>query len=101
MRSTHLTLPLLAAAVLLVLAAPAAAAPQSPPPPPAAGNATYVGGDVCTTCHTEIGDNLAKTPHGSHAFASLSSHACETCHGPGSAHVADPDNEALRPKLTR
>jgi DmsE family decaheme c-type cytochrome len=101
MRSTHLTLPLLAAAVLLVLAAPAAAAPQPPPSPPATGNATYVGGDVCTTCHTEVGDNLAKTPHGSHAFASLSAHACETCHGPGSAHVADPDNEALRPKITR
>jgi DmsE family decaheme c-type cytochrome len=103
MRSIRLLLPLLAAAVVLAFATPGAAAPQPPPTPadqPAAAP-TYVGSDVCATCHSETADHLAKTPHGKQAFASLSVHGCETCHGPGSAHVEDPDNPALRPKVTK
>jgi DmsE family decaheme c-type cytochrome len=101
MRSTHLAFPLSATAVLFVLAVPAAAAPQPPPAPPAAAAATFVGSDVCATCHTDAADHLATTPHGKGAFAKLAAQGCETCHGPGSAHVDDPDNPALRPKLTR
>jgi DmsE family decaheme c-type cytochrome len=63
--------------------------------------ATYVGTDACVTCHGEVADHLAGTPHGKAAFAKLSTNGCETCHGPGSAHADDPDNVALHPRIDR
>jgi DmsE family decaheme c-type cytochrome len=90
MRSNHLFFPLLAIAALYASAA-AAAAP----------GATFVGNDVCVTCHADAAEHLAATPHGTAAFTRLSSQGCETCHGPGSAHVENPDDPALQPKLTR
>ncbi len=58
-------------------------AQQPPAPPAASASAAYVGSDVCTACHGEVADHLAKTPHGKGGFARLSNLGCETCHGPG------------------
>lgn len=60
---------------------------------------TYVGVETCVTCHEDQQSNLQGTPHGQAGFAKLSPHGCESCHGPGSAHVDDPDNVDLRPSL--
>jgi DmsE family decaheme c-type cytochrome len=55
-------------------------------------DATYVGSQVCTTCHanqsarfgqTVMGKIFLKNPRNAQEKA-----GCETCHGPGSAHVA-------------
>lgn len=102
MRYIRLLLPILAVAVLL-MAWPhtGTAKPQPPPAPPAAAGAEYVGSETCAACHTDVSDHLAKTPHGKGAFASLSAHGCEACHGPGGAHVEDPENPALQPRVTR
>ncbi len=62
----------------------------SPPPPPQA--ATYVGADTCIGCHDAEGKFIAKTPHGKseNPRSPAAAHGCESCHGPGSAHVEDP-----------
>ncbi|MGH9559103.1 MAG: DmsE family decaheme c-type cytochrome [Bryobacteraceae bacterium] len=58
---------------------------------PAAGwAADYVGSNVCKTCHPDVWSNFPKNSH----FKSVASGkespentGCESCHGPGSAHV--------------
>lgn len=63
--------------------APAAApAPNVP--------ATYVGSEVCQTCHEDIFNAILKSPH--QAVNSDKKHGwdgktCESCHGPGSKHA--------------
>jgi DmsE family decaheme c-type cytochrome len=64
---------------------PAFQATQTPQPPPAND---YVGDDTCTTCHAQT---LKGTKHGVAADprTPAAMHGCETCHGPGKAHVDD------------
>src|SRR3954447_8603625 len=47
--------------------------------------AQYVGVDTCKTCHEELYKGFESTAH----FRTTlhDGHGCESCHGPGSAHV--------------
>ena len=50
----------------------------------------YVGAETCKTCHEDIYNNWAKTPHWKTTLNKLggpSKQGCEGCHGPGRAHV--------------
>jgi DmsE family decaheme c-type cytochrome len=53
--------------------------------------ADYVGAEVCKTCHEDIYTGWEKSPHWKTTLDSKAGPAhqgCESCHGPGSAHVA-------------
>jgi len=64
---------------------------QTPP------NAALVGNEACMDCHEEVGEAFHKTIHGL-AFSTDGSRGeltCESCHGPGSAHVEEQDPELI------
>ncbi|MBI4376168.1 MAG: DmsE family decaheme c-type cytochrome [Elusimicrobia bacterium] len=70
------------------------AAAQEAKAPPAAGEAAkteFVGSETCMGCHAEYAEGFKKTAHG-RKFPLIKNipldKACETCHGPGSAHAA-------------
>ena len=59
---------------------------------------TYVGSDVCKTCHPDIWAKFYKNPH----FKSIAigkepaeKTGCEGCHGPGGAHVKAPGKDTI------
>lgn len=68
-------------------AAPAgqAAAPAPSQPP------GYAGSDTCVVCHDGQGNSLKGTQHAQakNPRTPAAAHGCESCHGPGQAHVDD------------
>ncbi len=81
-------------AVKVVEQATSAAKPAAPQ----ASNATYVGDDTCSTCHDKQATGYAKTPHHmkTDPRTPAGKQGCETCHGAGSAHAADPEKSHLK-----
>src|SRR5204863_5726541 len=75
-------------------AAPAAPAPASAPaqapttPPPG-----YAGSEACATCHTGYDSSINASKHGqaNNPRTPAANLGCESCHGPGEAHMNDPE----------
>jgi DmsE family decaheme c-type cytochrome len=56
----------------------------------ASEDAKFVGSETCKTCHEDLFNSWAKTPHWKTMLdkkASPAHQGCESCHGPGAAHV--------------
>jgi len=73
--------------IMCWLACVAAAGDRPSPPPAVSGpSAQYVGSDTCKTCHEEVyKKQFEGTPHFKTTLKE--GRGCESCHGPGSAHV--------------
>jgi len=58
----------------------------------AGGVTAGVSNSDCTDCHEDIGTAFMKTAHGIYlANTPNSEYSCESCHGPGEAHVEEAD----------
>lgn len=86
------------AVLVLLLSGTLFAGPKSgqaakPGQSPHAGDtsgATYVGAQTCQGCHDEIYKGFEASPHFTTTQKTRitpDAHGCESCHGPGSAHV--------------
>jgi DmsE family decaheme c-type cytochrome len=86
----------LAAVALWLVPAAGAVAPTAPPtagssaPSAPAGAATYAGSETCAQCHYDKFTSYVNQPHslGGDPRTPAAAFGCESCHGPGSAHVA-------------
>ena len=75
-------------------AKPQAAKPQ--PATPQAPASAYAGSDTCVVCHDQE-KSLKGTPHWQekNPRSPMAAHGCETCHGPGQAHIDDDNNQKI------
>ena len=64
------------------------------------GGGGYVGTEKCLECHSDKGESLKGTAHGQvkNPRSPAATHGCESCHGPGLAHVQD-DASGHMPKI--
>ena len=68
-------------------------AAQSPPTASA-----YAGADTCLTCHGDKAESIKGTPHAQakNPRSPAATRGCESCHGPGQAHVDDDSKGHIR-----
>jgi DmsE family decaheme c-type cytochrome len=61
---------------------------QAPSTQPASG---YAGSDACVLCHEDQGKNIEHSRHGwaKDVRTPAATQGCESCHGPGQAHIDD------------
>ena len=84
-----------AAVVTLLLGLSGAPAAEAQEPDPFVGNA------MCVRCHQDLHDAFSAAPHGSGNAAEIVEDGCQSCHGPGRAHVQAPNDADRKPGIER
>jgi DmsE family decaheme c-type cytochrome len=81
----------LAAAAILAVEQPASSAPSNSSAQTQALPTGYAGTDSCVLCHDEQGKSIEHSKHGQIANprSPAATLGCESCHGPGQAHIDD------------
>lgn len=93
---------LILVAILVCFPARGYAEPESEPAPP---EAKFLGEAICLGCHSVEAEHWATTVHGRalnhEGRGSGPARSCEACHGPGSAHLTDPNDSSAIVSFTR
>ena len=79
--------------LLLWLLSVAAPAPQTDDP--------YVGNQMCVRCHEDVQKALVDIPHGGGGASDMVDDGCQSCHGPGRAHVQNPSSVDRQPSVEK
>ena len=87
MKLHHRKMPIIPIAFAIACVFAGAVLLKATPRPPALQDGQYVGQEQCAACHEETVAKFRGSIHGQKGFEMRSSHACETCHGAGKAHV--------------
>jgi DmsE family decaheme c-type cytochrome len=87
MKDHHRWTPIIPAALAFACVLIGAVLLAAPPLAPANQEGQYVGIDQCAACHEETVAKFRDSIHGKKGFEMRSNNSCETCHGPGQAHV--------------
>ena len=61
----------------------------------------YVGNQMCIRCHEDVQKAFVEIGHGGGNAPELVDNGCQSCHGPGRAHVQRPNDADRRPSIGR
>ncbi|MGH9461715.1 MAG: hypothetical protein ACRD1X_10895, partial [Vicinamibacteria bacterium] len=61
----------------------------------------YVGNQMCIRCHEDVQKALVEVPHGGGNAPEVVDDGCQSCHGPGRAHVQRPNDADRHPSIVR